>query len=331
MPRKDDLIKVENAELVNNQERLLTRSEFQGLANVPPEIEWFANITNKNTKRAYEKDLQGFMDFCGIQTPEEFRVVTRSHIISWRKTLETNNLGSSTIRRKLSAISSLFEYLCEKNAVTHNPVKGVKRPNSQANEGRTPALSDDQARILLEAPRKDTLKGVRDRAILAVLLYHGLRREELCRLKVGDLQLRRGVMYLSIHGKGDRTRYVVAHPKAIELIEEYTHHEKVNHYDDHKGALFRPVRSKKKDLTRAITPDAIYKIIRAYSRQSGVYFEGIRPHSMRATAATNALDNQSDIAKVQEWLGHANIATTRIYDKRNTRPEDSPTLKISYK
>ena len=54
------------------------------------------------------------------------------------------------------------------------------------------------------------------------------------------------------------------------------------------------------------------------------------PHVMRATAATNALDNGADIAKVQDWLGHANVATTRIYDHRKTRPEDSPTLKVNY-
>jgi integrase/recombinase XerD len=56
----------------------------------------------------------------------------------------------------------------------------------------------------------------------------------------------------------------------------------------------------------------------------------IGAHALRATAATNALDHQADIAKVQEWLGHANIATTRIYDHRKTRPEDSPTFKVNY-
>ena len=56
----------------------------------------------------------------------------------------------------------------------------------------------------------------------------------------------------------------------------------------------------------------------------------IGAHALRATAATNALDHQADIAKVQEWLGHANIATTRIYDHRRTRPEDSPTFKVAY-
>jgi integrase/recombinase XerD len=76
-----------------------------------------------------------------------------------------------------------------------------------------------------------------------------------------------------------------------------------------------------------VTPDAIYKLVRAYSALLG--FE-IDADALRATAATNALDHQADIAKVQEWLGHANIAMTRIYDHRKTRPEDSPTFKVAY-
>jgi len=67
--------------------------------------------------------------------------------------------------------------------------------------------------------------------------------------------------------------------------------------------------------------------VRAYSSELGFT---IGAHSLRATAATNALDHQADIAKVQEWQGHANIATTRIYDQRKTRPEDSPTFKVNY-
>lgn len=80
-------------------------------------------------------------------------------------------------------------------------------------------------------------------------------------------------------------------------------------------------------LKKSITPDGVYKLVRHYSAALG--FE-IGVHALRATAAMNALDHQADIAKVQEWLGHANIATTRLYDHRKTRPEDSPTFKITY-
>lgn len=100
------------------------------------------------------------------------------------------------------------------------------------------------------------------------------------------------------------------------------------HEADETGALFRSVSNNRTGKAeRAITADGVYKLVRRYSARLG--FE-IGAHALRATAATNALDHQADIAKVQEWLGHANIATTRIYDHRRTRPEDSPTFKVAY-
>jgi integrase/recombinase XerD len=132
--------------------------------------------------------------------------VTRAHVIAWREDLTRQALANDTIRRKLAALSSLYAYLCERHAVLHNPVLGVKRPRSMNRDGVTPALGDHQARLLLEAPPENTLKGQRDRAILATLLFHAIRREELCRLKVGDVQLRQGVPYLRIEGKGSKVR-----------------------------------------------------------------------------------------------------------------------------
>jgi site-specific recombinase XerD len=307
--------------------RLLTSAEFQRLAEVPPEVEWFKNIRNPNTKRAYENAIKDFMLFAGIKRPEEFRTVTRAHVIAWRDDLGERILGGTTIRHRLAALSSLFQYLCDKNAITHNPVKGVKRPKNESDEGKTPALGDHQARKLLVEPNEKSLKGIRDRAILATLLYHALRREELCKLKVKDYKHeRRGVPHLKVSGKGEKTRYVPLHPAANGLILGYL--EVAGHGADDIGALFRPVRNNRTGrLHKAITPDGIYKLVRKYSALLG--FE-IGAHALRATAATNALDNNADIAKVQEWLGHANISTTRLYDHRKTKPEDSPTFKVAY-
>ena len=130
----------------------LTATQFRQLAAVPPEAEWFANLDNPRTRRAYQNDLHDFMGFAGIQRPEAFRIVPRAHVLAWRKTLEDRRLSGATIRRKLAALSSLYEYLCEKNAVDFNPVKGAKRPKIESNEGKTPALSNHQARALLDAP-----------------------------------------------------------------------------------------------------------------------------------------------------------------------------------
>ena len=120
----------------------LGRAEFQGLSDMPPELEWFANLDNPRTRRAYRLDVREFTAFAGVTRPEEMRRVTRAHLIAWRKDLERRGLAPSSIRRKLAAVASLFDHLCEVNAVSHNPVRGVKRPKAEGNEGKTPALGE---------------------------------------------------------------------------------------------------------------------------------------------------------------------------------------------
>ncbi|KQN76364.1 integrase [Duganella sp. Leaf61] len=306
----------------------LTDQQFNQLADVPPTMTWYANIDNQQTRRAYQRDLQEFMIFTGIDRPEQFRIVTRAHILAWRRDLEDRKLSGPTIRRKLAALSSLFDYLCEVNAITGNPVKGVKRPKMTSQEGKTPAIGDHQARSLLNAPDTTTLRGRRDSAILSTLLYHGLRRAELCALTVADVHQRRGVMHLRIQGKGGKLRYLPLNPGTAEAIDAYL--TLAGHVDDAEGALFRPVSNNTRSSGNSITSDGVYKMLVGYAASLKINAAGFGPHALRATAATNALEHEADIAKVQEWLGHANIATTRIYDRRKVRSEDSPTFKVNY-
>lgn len=321
--------KLKTGLVVESKTRLLTAAEFQSLADVPPEVEWFANIENENTRRAYKTDVHDFMAFAGIRQAEEFRLVKRSHLIAWRKQLEVRSLEAATVRRKLSAVASLFDYLCECNAVPFNPADGVKRPNQGANEGKSPALGDAEAKAILEAPDVGTLKGLRDRAILSVLLFHGLRRAELSSLAVGDVQSRRGVMHFRVLGKGGKIRFVPVHPHSSQRISEYL--ERSGHGDKNDNDLFRPVKNPFGTLEKSLTGHGIYKdVVRKYALQLGLDPSAVCVHGLRATAATNALDHEADIAKVQEWLGHASISTTKLYDRRKTKPEDSPTFKVSY-
>ncbi len=302
----------------------LSDAQFHHLAAVPAELEWFANLDNLQTRRAYRADIREFQTFTGITAPEQFRLVARGHVLAWRKTLEVRALSRATVRRKLAALSSLFEYLCERNAVSNNPVKGVKRPAVESNEGKTPALSDLQARQILSAPDLATLKGKRDRAILAVLLYHGLRRAELCALSRRDIEQRRGVNHLRVDGKGGKVRYVPLHQGAAGAIQEYLDAGASN---TDNAPLFRSMRANQRLSAQGVYKDVVLK----YGAEIGIVGMALfGPHVMRATAATNALEHGADIAKVQEWLGHANIQTTRIYDRRHSRTEDSPTFRVAY-
>jgi integrase/recombinase XerD len=319
-----------------NKVGTLSAQQYEGLADVPPEVEWLANITNSKTRRSYKEDVAEFVSFTGLKDSAQLRTVTRAHVIAWRENMDVRELSAASIRRKLSALSSLFNYLCERNAVLGNPVDGVKRPLANSNEGSTPALGDAQARRLLDAPPTDTLKGVRDRAILAALLYHGLRCDELCQLRVKDMQSRQGVMHFRVKGKRDKIRFVPIHPVVSRLIAEYMEFGKHGGgiVFDLDGPLFRLVANNRTGtLDKHLFPGSLYyNVVIKYAKATGINAEAIEVcvHSMRATAATNALSNEADIAKVQEWLGHANVSTTRLYDRRKTRPEDSPTFHVKY-
>jgi site-specific recombinase XerD len=101
--------------------RTLTAAEFHQLAAVPAEDEWFANLDNPRPRRAYQTEQQDFMGFAGVRQPDEFRIVTRAHVLARRKVLEDRALSSATIRRKLAALSSLFEYLWKRTPSTSIP------------------------------------------------------------------------------------------------------------------------------------------------------------------------------------------------------------------
>jgi site-specific recombinase XerD len=306
---------------------LLSAEAFKRLSDVPPEVEWFADIQNPNTRDGYRRDVAQFMEFLGIKRPDQFREVGRAHVIAWRKTLAARKLTPASIRRKLSAVSSLFAYLCERNSIANNPTIGVSRPKEGANEGKTPALSDDQARALLKAPDARTWQGKRDRAMLAVLLYHGLRATELCTLRVRHYTERRGIKTLVVHGKGSKIRYLPVHPKAVAAVNEYL--AGCPHAGDEAAPLFIPSPERSTRM-KPMLRQRVRELVQRYAKGLELPKGSARPHALRATAATNALEHGADFAKVQHWLGHANPATTELYDKRKDRPEESPTFRVMY-
>lgn len=305
-----------------------TINQFRALADVPPADAWFAKIRDPRTRRAYQADVEDFMRFAGLEDPRAFRDVGRAHILAWRRDLEKRALSGATVRRKLSTLSSLFEALCKANAVQGNPVDGVERPKITRYERTTPVLSAHQARALLEAPDASTLQGLRDHAILATLLYTGLRCPELCALRVVDLQEYRGAPLLHVRTtKRSAIRHIPLHQAVAGAIAAYL--EADGRSDDKTGALFRPVSNNAKG-DRAITPDGVNRMLAKYAGKAGIDAAGFGAHSLRATAAINAFHNGADIAQVQTFLGHTNIATTHRYYLRQEQADDSPTFKVDY-
>ncbi len=144
------------------------------------------------------------------------------------------------------------------------------------------------------------------------------------------MHLVQGVPHMKVKGKGSKTRDLLLHPVAQERINAYLEKDKRTGFLE--SPLFCQLRKRKDDKggLKLITTDMIYKIVMKYANMVGIKIENFHPHSLRATWATTALLNHADLAKVQDFLGHANIQTTKIYDKRSNTVADSPAFKVNY-
>ena len=303
---------------------------LDAIAAIPEEHVWLASRKSPRTRRAYRADVQHFMRTTGIRSAEELRSMDHRAVLAWEAYMREVELAeASTIRRRLAALSSLFKHLITHGAADRNPVRDVERPPVNRREGSTPAFSNAQARKLLNAPKPDTVAGLRDRAILSVGLQAGFRRAEIAGLTVGDLHVNRGYDSLRIIRKGAKKAALAINPQVAQRIRAYL--EAAGHGDDFDGPLFRPLRHnrKRQEPRRCLDPDAIDRIVRKYARRLGL-IRGYSAHSMRATFITTALENGCSLEDVQRAAGHADPSTTKLYDRRGYNPEKSASFFANY-
>ena len=291
------------------------------LAAIPEEEVWLASQKCARTRRAYRLDVAHVMRTFGVVTPNQLRQVDHRAVIAWERIMrEQEGAAASTVRRRLSAPSSLFKHLVRHGSADCNPVVDVTRPSINREEGSTAAFSRAQARKLLDAPSPTTLAGVRDRTILSVGLQMGLRRAESAALTVGDLHQNRGYDALRLTRKGGRRDALAIHQQTAQRIRAYLN--QAGHGDDHAGPRFRPLRGNAKahDPAGRMDPDTIDRMVRKHAAGIGLP-RGYSAHSMRATFITTALENGAQLEDVQKAAGHRDPSTTKLYDRRGYNPE----------
>jgi site-specific recombinase XerD len=305
-------------------------STVAALAAIPEEEIWLSKQKSARTRRAYRLDVQHFMRMLSIANPEELRQADHKAVIAWERYMrEVEQAASSTIRRRLAALSSLYKHLVRHGHAARNPVGEVERPAINRDEGATAAFSKAQARKLLDLPSEDTVAGLRDRAILSVGLQVGFRRAEIAALKVGDLHQNRGFDSLRVSRKGGRRDALAINPQTAARLRAYL--EAAGHGADIEGPLFRPLRhnGKRRDERRGMDPDAIDRIVRKYAAALGLD-RGYSAHSMRATFITTALENGAQLEDVQKAAGHRDPSTTKLYDRRGYNPEKAASFFATY-
>jgi site-specific recombinase XerD len=236
-----------------------------------------------------------------------------------------------TIARKLSAISSYFDFLAEKNLILFNPVSSVKRPRKEV-KTPTNALNAQQVRELLAAIDENSASGKLHKALLMTFFFTGLRKNEILLLKIKNYKDMGDYKILEFAGKGGKLGQKVLHPKAAEAITEYLALLKEKTGEQHfEDWLFRPTKNPADptNTNKPLNPKTINEILDNYALKIGLPFK-VSPHSARATFISELLEQGVDIYKVALEVNHSSVKTTQEYDKRRQKLQDHLTLKLNY-
>ncbi len=300
---------------------------------------WLLRTPSPHTRKAYKHDLNQFLAHAKIAAGafEQLAQVRPEHVIHWREHLAADEQTNSTIRRKLTALRSLFTYLQIYGYRGANPAHGkfVKAP-AVSRDGKTVGLSPHDCRRLLDAPEHkpelQTPVDCRDRAMLAVLAYSGCRVGELVGLRVRDYKTSGEHRILNITGKGGKERTTPLHMEAVERLAAWLAVPGIR--DDPAGPLFpaaRSPRGKGKDgfAARAMTTRGVEKLIDRYVTALGLD-SNVTVHSLRVTALTTARERGSDIIDLQDFAGHADPRTTLTYIRSRDRLSKSPAYVLKY-
>lgn len=254
-----------------------------------------------NTLESYALDLRALV--AGLEDEGVTLTTARegdlaAHLVS----LSRGGISARSQARHLSAARGFFRFLVEERIRRDDPTELLTNPRKL--ERLPDVLNEEEVLRLLDAPRTDNPRGVRDRAMLHLLYAAGLRVTELVSLELVDLRLDEG--FVSIFGKGGKRRLVPLGDVAAEVLEPYLADVRPAWAKPAERAVF--LTSRKAPMTR----QAFWKLIKRHARDAGIRKE-VSPHKLRHSFATHLLWNGADLRVVQTLLGHADISTTEVY------------------
>jgi integrase/recombinase XerD len=308
---------------------------------------WLMKSPSRDTRSNYDRDIKQFLAFAGIEGDQlaKLTAVRPEHVSAWQDHLHAQGLTNSSIRRKMTALCSLFSYLQTYGYTGTNPAHGdfVDAP-AVPRDGKTVAHSPADCRRL-DTPMEKIIRerkhgtkeisvpvGTRDRAIFAILAYTGCRVGELVRLKVSSYKTNGAHKVLEIHGKGGKERLVPLHKEAEEQLEAWLNASGIR--QDLTGPMFRPAkaawgRDRRQFQPEPMTRRAVQILVDDYVSRLGLDSH-VTVHSFRVTALTTARERGSDIIDLQHYAGHADLRTTLTYIRNRDRLSKSPAYTLKY-
>ena len=277
---------------------------------------WLANRRlSEHTRAAYRRDVAGWLAWCTEHATDPLRA-TFLDVNAYARHLEARWLAPASVARKLSGVSSWYDFLVKLQAVTANPVAAADRPHLDRDHSATLGLTAGEVDDLLAAA---AAAGARTRAMITMLADLGLRVSELVGLDLSDMGHERGHRTVRFVGKGGKARRRALTPATAAALDDYLRERGLE-----PGPMFVTATGARVDR------HAVFRLVRRLAAAAGIEAaDRLSPHSLRHAFATTARAEGVALEDVQDAMGHADPRTTRRYDRDRHNLDRDPAYTIA--
>ena len=276
-------------------------------------LEFFTvTIRNPHTRRAYGRQVMQFLTWCEAQGTHSLADVRPMQVAAYIESMPTQ---AQTVKQGLAAIRMCFDWLVIKQVVPVNPASSVRGPRYSYKKGKTPVLSREDARALLASIETGHVVGLRDRALIGLMVYSFARIGAVTGMQVKDYYQNGKRWWIRLHEKGGKFHEVPVHHAAEEYLDAYL--EAAGIRTEVKTPLFRTTRGRSRQLTgNGLQEREALAMIKRRAAEAGLP-ASICCHTFRATGITAYLENGGSMENAQAIAAHESPRTTKLYDRRS--------------
>jgi integrase/recombinase XerD len=275
-------------------------------------VEFFtATIRNKNTRIAYARAVSGFFDWCDSRGITQLDLIEPIIVAAWVEELQESK-SAPTVKQHLAAVRMLFDWLVTGHIVQVNPAASVRGPRHVTKKGKTPVLTAEECRHLLDSINTWTIGGLRDRALIGVMVFSFARVSATIGMSVGDFYQSGTRWLIRLHEKGGKYHEVPGHHRCAEYVDAYLDESGIREH--RKSPLFRVFDRRRQLTDRRITRGDVLRMVKRRAAAAGLPTE-ISCHSFRATGITAYLEAGGTLENAQNIAAHESPRTTRLYDR----------------
>jgi integrase/recombinase XerC len=280
-------------------------------------LEFFAvTIRNPHTRRAYARAASEFLAWCEARGVASIMGVQPLHVAAWIEQLG-REVSVPTVKQRLAGVRHLFDWLVTGQVVPTNPAVSVRGPTHSVRRGKTPVLAPEEARRLLDAIDVTTPAGLRDRALIGLMVYSFARIGAALAMRVEDVFVQNRRLWVRLHEKGGKRHEMPCHHNLEDYLTAYLDGCELR--ENRKGPLFRTIARGTKRLSDTPLPQAnAFQMVRRRALSANIE-TAIGNHSFRATGITAYLKNGGTLERAATMANHASTRTTQLYDRR---PDD---------